>query len=70
MKLSLLIATAIAGLLYAIAVTVAPDFPVTPDQLLQIVIFLLSLFGVVVTEEQVRAFFVRKGFTGFIKRKE
>lgn len=69
MKLPLTIAVALVALGYAIAKFYNPNFPFTPDELLRTLVFLLSLFGVIVGDEQVRAFMVKRGFKGFMRTK-
>lgn len=65
MKLKLTVAMALAGLVYALLKQVWPDFPITPDQMLTLIIALLTALGIVVTEEQLRAYLVSKGYDKF-----
>lgn len=65
MKLTLTIATALAGLVYLVIKQLNPDFPFTEEELLRAFLFLLSVLGVVVTEAQARAALIARGYNGF-----
>lgn len=65
MKLTLTIATALAGLIYLVIKQFNPDFPFTEAELLRAFLFLLSSLGVVVTEAQARAALIARGYNGF-----
>lgn len=65
MKLYATVVLAFAALVYAIMRAYAPDLPFTQDQVLTVILLALGWLGVTVTEEQVRAFFVARGFKGF-----
>lgn len=65
MKLTLTVVAAFSGLVYAIMRAYAPDLPFSQDQVLTVLLLALAALGVTVTEEQVRAWFVRRGFNGF-----
>ena len=65
MKLKLSIAVAFVGLAYLIVKSVAPDFPITQEQLLEVFLWLLGALGVVVTEAKTRAELIKRGFLGF-----
>ena len=66
MKLTLAIATAFSGFAYLIVKNVAPDFPITEEQFLEVFLWLLGVLGVVLVEAKTRAELVKRGFTGFI----
>ena len=67
MKLTLAIATAFVGIAYLIVKQLAPDFPITQEQLLEVFLWLLGALGVVVTEAQTRAALIARGYTGFLQ---
>lgn len=68
MKLYATVVAAFAALVYAIMKAYAPDLPFSQDQVLTVILLALAWLGVTVTEEQVRAWAVRRGFKGFMKR--
>lgn len=65
MKLTLATATAFSGLAYLIVKNVAPDFPITQEQLLEVFLWLLGALGVVITEAKSRAALIGRGYEGF-----
>jgi hypothetical protein len=65
MKLTLAIATAFSGFAYLIVKSVAPDFPITEEQFLEVFLWLLGVLGVVLAEVPVRAALIARGYTGF-----
>jgi hypothetical protein len=65
MKLTLTIATALAGLIYLIVKQFNPDFPFTQEEVLRAFLFLLGVLGVVVTEAKARAALIARGYDGF-----
>ena len=67
MKLTLAIATAFSGFAYLIVKNVAPDFPITEEQFLEVFLWLLGVLGVVLAEAKTRAALIARGYTGFIQ---
>lgn len=67
MKLTLSIASALAGLAYLIVKTAAPDFPISEEEFLKAFLWLLGALGVVFAEVRTRAALVARGYKGFIK---
>ena len=67
MKLSLTLVALAVGLVYGLLVNFFPDFPITQEVLLGIVIYVLLKLGVEIVEPVVRAFLVRRGLKGFQK---
>ena len=68
MKLYATVVAAFAALVYAIMKAYAPDLPFTAEQVLTVILLALAWLGVTVTEEQVRAAFVKRGYKGFMKQ--
>lgn len=67
MKLTLAIASALAGFAYLIVKTAAPDFPISEEEFLKAFLWLLGALGVVFSEPALRAYFVKRGFESFRK---
>ena len=67
MKLTLAIASAFVGFAYLIVKTVAPEFPLTEEELLRVFLWLLGVLGVVLAEAKTRAALIARGYTGFVK---
>ena len=65
MKLTLALATAASGLMYLIVKTVAPEFPLTEEELLRVFLWLLGVLGVVLAEAKTRAELIKRDFKGF-----
>ena len=65
MKLTLSIATAFSGFAYLIVKNIAPDFPITSEQFLEVFLWLLAALGVVLAEAKTRAVAIKRGFKGF-----
>lgn len=70
MKLYATVVAAFAALIYAIMKAYAPQLPFTPDQILTVLYLALGWLGVVIVQEQTRAYFIRRGFRGFIQDRD
>lgn len=67
MKLSLALLVLAVGLVYGIIVNFFPDFPVSQEVFLNLIVWLLTLLGVQIVEPVVRNFLVKRGLRGFQK---
>jgi hypothetical protein len=65
MKIDYSVLTAILAAAYLILKQVAPDFPITEQGLLLLVIWALAQLGVEVTAPAVRRFLIKRGLMKF-----
>ena len=67
MKLSYSILVLALGLIYGLITQYFPDFPISQEVLLTLVVYVLFKLGVEIVEPAIRAAFVKRGYEGFRK---